>query len=44
MWPWCGWALIHLGIRANPPEDPGPPTSNDIDLAFRSFEGSSPLA
>jgi hypothetical protein len=28
-----GWVLIHLGLRGNPPADPGPPTFEQIDDA-----------
>lgn len=32
------WALIELGIRKNPPTDPGPPSADDIATAFDIFE------
>lgn len=32
------WALIDLGIRANPPVVNQPPVAADIDAAFESFE------
>ena len=28
------WVLIHFGIRANPSTEPGPPSTNDVELAF----------
>jgi hypothetical protein len=32
------WVLIHLGIRANPPPVPGPPSVADVDSAFSVLE------
>lgn len=32
------WAMIHLGVRSNPPTDPGPPTMHDIDRTFTVLE------
>lgn len=32
------WALIHLGIRANPPVEDVPPSTESIAIAFESFE------
>jgi hypothetical protein len=31
------WVLIHLGVRGNPPADPGPPTSEQIDDAIAAL-------
>jgi hypothetical protein len=32
------WVLIRLGIRENPPVDPGPPSRPDVDAAFDALE------
>jgi hypothetical protein len=32
------WVLIHLGIRANPPTDPGPPSDSDVHTAFSTLD------
>ena len=32
------WVLIDLGLRGNPPVDPGPPSGEVIDAAFRSLD------
>jgi hypothetical protein len=32
------WALIHLGLRANPPIDDEPPDAEMISSAFAHFE------
>ena len=32
------WALIHLGIRANPPAVDGPPNEEDVAAAFECFQ------
>jgi hypothetical protein len=33
-----GWALIHLGLREDPPPEDVPPTGDVIAAAFASFE------
>lgn len=37
------WVLIHLGIRANPPGRPGPPTVPEVERAFVVIERLSQL-
>jgi hypothetical protein len=32
------WALVHLGVRANPPARDTPPSPDEIAAAFASFE------
>ena len=32
------WVLIHLGIRANPPTSPDPPSIADVDSAFSTLK------
>lgn len=31
------WAMIHLGVRSNPPADPGPPTTDDVERTFSAL-------
>ena len=32
------WVVIHLGLRGNPPNDPSPPSSDDVDAAFNRLD------
>lgn len=32
------WVLFHLGIRGNPPDNPEPPSADDVDAAFSVLE------
>jgi hypothetical protein len=32
------WVLIDLGLRGNPPERPGPPTTPQVDAAFVALD------
>ena len=32
------WVLIHVGIRANPPTDPRPPSDSDVHTAFSTLD------
>lgn len=32
------WVPVHLGLRGNPPDDPGPPRAEDVDAALRSLD------
>jgi hypothetical protein len=32
------WVLIHLGIRPDPPTDPGPPSASDVHTAFSTLD------
>lgn len=32
------WVLMHLGLRRNPPTDPGPPSLTDVHMAFSTLD------